>query len=94
MNIAGKTRIFKNDRGYYSIGISNKKQDGTYENMYIATQLPKGTELENKTDIEITKGFLSFYKNQNGLAIPKIVIQEIATNEFVGSKDGLDSLPF
>lgn len=97
MNISGKTRIFKNDKGYYNTSISNKKQDGTYENMYITVQLPKNTELENRTEIEITKGFLTFYKNQNGLAIPKIVIQEFeqegntnnTTNEFIGNNGDL-----
>ena len=49
--------------------------------MYVTIQLPKGTELENKTKINVTKGFISFYKNKNGLAIPKFVIQEFKTEQ-------------
>jgi len=75
MEVAGRTMIFKNDKGY-STTISNKKQDGSYDKMYIAVQLPKGVELENKTKIEITKGFLSFYQNKDGLAKIKVVVQE------------------
>lgn len=76
MNITGKTICYKNEYGY-STAISNKKQDGTYERMYVSLQLPKGVEVENKTYIEITKGFLAFYKDKNGLPKLKIVAMEI-----------------
>lgn len=75
MEIAGRTMIFKNDKGY-STTISNKKQDGSYDKMYITVQLPKGVELENKTMILILDGFLSFYKTKDGLAKIKIVVQK------------------
>ena len=75
MNILGKTMIFRSEYGY-STAISNKNQDGEYENMYLSVQLPKGVELENKTMIEITKGFLTFYKNKEGLPKLKIVVME------------------
>ena len=80
MNINGSTMIFKNEYGY-STSISNKNKEGQYESMYITIQLPKGTELENKTKINITKGFISFYKNRNGIAMPKFVIQEFETEQ-------------
>lgn len=80
MNIKGKTIVFKNEFGY-STAISNKKQDGTYERMYVSLQLPKEIEVENKTYIEITKGFLSFYKDKNGMSKIKIVAMEIKQNE-------------
>ena len=76
MNITGKTICYKNEFGY-STAISNKKQDGTYERMYVSLQLPKGVEVENKTYIEITKGFLAFYKDKNGMSKIKIVAMEI-----------------
>lgn len=79
MNITGKTTIFKNEKGQYSTSISNKKEDGSYDNMYITVNMPKGVELENKTKIEITKGFLSFYKTKEGLPKLKVVIQEFKT---------------
>lgn len=75
MNITGKIIIFKSEYGY-STAISKKNQDGEYENMYLSVQLPRGVELENKTIINITKAFLSFYKNKDGLAKPKIVVME------------------
>ena len=80
LNINGKTIIYKNTYGY-STAISNKKQDGTYERMYVSLQLPKGVEVENKTYIEITKGFLAYYKDKNGLPKIKIVALEIKQDE-------------
>lgn len=75
MNILGKTRIFKNEyngKGFYSTSVSNKNQDGTYEKLYISVQFKKGMEVEG--DIDIKDGFLSMYKDRNGLAKPKIVV--------------------
>ena len=80
LNINGKVIIYKNDYGY-STAISNKKQDGTYTNMYVSVQLPKNIELENKTVIEITNGFLSFFKTKDGLSKIKIVVMEFTTDE-------------
>lgn len=80
MNITGKTKIFKGKYGY-SCSISNKKQDGSYENMFMQIQLPKGIEPEDKSTIEITRGFISFYENKDGNKIPKIVAMEIKQDE-------------
>lgn len=97
MDITGRTKIFRGRYGY-SCSISNKKQDGTYYNMFMQIQLPKGIEPEDKSIIEITKGFISFYENKDGNKIPKIVALEIKQDEpkqevqedFYSS----DSLPF
>lgn len=89
MNITGKTMIFKNTYGY-STAISRKDKDGKYEKMYISVQLPKDIELENQTMINITKGFLSFYKTKIGLAQPKIVVMDF---DFDKSNDE-NELPF
>ena len=43
MQISGKTKIFKGKYGY-SCSISNKNQDGSYSNMFMQLQLPKGIE--------------------------------------------------
>lgn len=80
MNITGKTMVFKNDYGY-SCTISKKNQDGNYDRMYLQIQLPKDVELENKTMIEITNGFLSFFKTKDGLSKIKIVVMEFTTDE-------------
>lgn len=79
MQVIGKTMIFIKEyegKNIYSTNISNKDINGKYTNMYINVQLPKGVEVENKTYIEITKGFLSFYKDKNGLPKVKIVVME------------------
>ena len=95
MDISGRTMIFKNDYGY-SIAISNKNQEGKYDKMYITAQIPKNMELENKTLIEVTKGFLSFYKTKNGLPKIKVVIQEYNLEKKDEEIDGVygDDLPF
>ena len=79
MNIQGTVRIYKGEyegRPTYSTTISKKDQYGNYENMYISVQLPKDTVLENNSRINVTKGFLSFYKTKQGLSKLKAVIQE------------------
>lgn len=79
MNVIGKTRVFKNEFNgnvLYSTTISNKNMDGEYENMYINIQFPKLTAIENNTEIDIKNGFLSFYKDRNGLTHIKLVVME------------------
>ena len=98
MKITGNVTVFKNDKGFYSIGVSNKNMDGTYENAYITAQFKKGVELENKAKIDIKNAFLSFYKNQEGKPIYKIVVTEFeqegdAKEPEVGYADNND-LPF
>jgi len=53
-------RIFKNDKGKYSIGISKKVGD-KYETRYYPVEFMKGVELENKTDIILKNAILSWY---------------------------------
>lgn len=63
MNISNDyaVMVFKNDNKY-SICVSNKKSDGTYEKAYFPIQFNKGIELEDRTKIYIKKAWLSFYK--------------------------------
>lgn len=63
MNIEQKypVMIFRKDNKY-TVGISNKKQDGSYENAYFPIQFNRGVELEDKTKIYIKNAWLSFYK--------------------------------
>lgn len=89
MNItSNNTMIFvKEDNGkvHYRAGLSSKNKDGEYESGYIDVKMPKGTELENKTKININKGFLSFYnytdKDGKQHTIWYIVVQEFTTQE-------------
>lgn len=60
----GKTMVFRRDyegRAYYSTSIGRKLQDGTYENAYINIQFKRDVELENKTQIDVGNGWLTFY---------------------------------
>ena len=95
MNIEGKTLVFKNDYGY-STAISKKNADGTYDKMYISLQLPKETELNNATFIDVEDGFLSFYKDKNGIAKPKIVVKKYKESEIIQKPDYMQmpELPF
>lgn len=103
MKVTGETMIFKNQNGSYSTTVSNKKEDGTYENMYITVNFRKGVEVENKTKINITDSFISFYKDRNGLSKLKIVVMSFETaeqnseftptNEFAPIQDD-EPLPF
>ena len=94
MKLTGKTMIFKNDYGY-SATISNKQEDGSYDRMYISVSLPKGQDVESKTLIDVTDGFLTFYKTKEGLAKPKLVIMSYTANEFIPQEQIEESdLPF
>ena len=98
IRITGETTVFKNEKGFYSTGISNKLMDGTYDNAYINVQFKKGIELENKTKINITNGFLTFWKGQDGKPVLKIVVLEFvqpgdAAEDTTSALDSSD-LPF
>ena len=97
MNITGLCRIFKkelNGKELYSTSISSKNQNGDWDKMYLSVQLPKNVILENGTDINITKGFLSFYKTNEGLPKIKLVIQEFQTKEEIEEREAIASEEF
>jgi hypothetical protein len=74
--------VFRRDNEYgtnYSIGVSKKKQDGSYDNAYIPVQFKRDVSLENQTNIYIKKAWLSFYKNKEGKAVFYIFISEFNT---------------
>lgn len=58
-----KTIYRKDGENYttYSMGISHKKQDGSWENGYITCRFPKDTNIQNKTKIIIKNAWLDFY---------------------------------
>lgn len=84
MNItSNNTMIFKkeeNGKVHYRAGLSSKNVKGEYESGYIDVRMPKDTQIENKTKINITKGFLSFYnytgKDDKQHTIWYVVVQE------------------
>lgn len=50
-----------NGKVLYSIGLSHKKQDGTWENGYMSCRFPKDANIENKTKILLHNAWLDFY---------------------------------
>ena len=101
MKITGNAMIFAKDfetGRVYSTAISKKNQDGTYEKMYLNVGCNKDVTLENMTKIQILDGYLTFYKNKNGVQVPKIrimgfdVISQKENFEEQISSD--DDLPF
>lgn len=87
MNItSNNTMIFRkedNGKTHYRAGLSTKKQDNSYDKAYIDVRMPRGVELADRTKINITKGFLSFYYTTNQedkkIAHWYIMIQEFTT---------------
>jgi hypothetical protein len=79
MNILGKCKLYAkefNGKITYSTSINRKEQDGTYKNMYIQVQMPKDITIENNIEINITKGFITFYEDKNNLSHIKFVVME------------------
>lgn len=65
MNITNEheVMIFRYDGEYgatYSIGLSKKKQDGSYENGFMPVRFKKDVEIKNKTKLFIKSAWLSF----------------------------------
>lgn len=61
--------VFRRDNDYgtfYTIGMSKKLQDGSYENGYIDVRFKKDIELQNQTRININESWLTFYTKENG----------------------------
>ena len=67
------------DRTVYTMGMSKKKPDGTYENAYIPVQFKKGVEVPNQTNIYIKNAWLTFFKTREGKPIFYIFISEFNT---------------
>ena len=65
----------KDGKEFYSIGLSKKKQDGTYENGFMSCRFKKDVNLENKTRILIKGGWLDFYVKDR-ITYPFIFVNE------------------
>ncbi len=76
--------IFRNERDdkvSYSIGLSKKKEDGTYERGFIPVRFRKGTDLKDRTRLKIKEAWLDFYK------IDKRTMPYIFINKFELASD-------
>ena len=102
--ITGETfvNVFENEYGKrYSISLSKKNTDGTWENGYINAQFKKGVNITESTKINIKNAWLSFYKTKDNKYVPYVFVndfEEIQTG--MPKSDGFmqveedSSLPF
>lgn len=74
--------VFKNENGRYSIGLSDKKQEGNYVNWYKPCSFKKEVELENRTNIYIKKAWLKC-NEVNGKKYEYVFISEFKLVEDV-----------
>lgn len=98
MNITGKTTLFRKDfdgKPVYSRSISSKDIDGNWISVFENVQMPKGTDLPNKTKIEVTNGFEAVYEKRDGTKDRKIVVMEYKADLPTGFAQVDDSeIPF
>ena len=82
----------RNDKVSYSMGISHKLQDGTWEKGFIPVRFPKNTELKNQTRITIKEAWIDFFKIDKK-TIPYIFINKFSlANDFEAIKQVQDSM--
>lgn len=65
-----------NVKKFYSLGMSKKKQDGTYENGYMLCAFKNGVDVDNQAKIKIKSAWLSFFKTKEGRTNPYVFINE------------------
>lgn len=88
--------IFKNEKdgkAFYSVGLSNKDQNGNYTNGYMKVQFKKDVDVEDRTKIIIKDGFVGFYKTKNGDTVNYLFITdfEIANKEIKVEKNDVET---
>ncbi len=105
MNISGEARILKDDRGVYKttlVSTDSNKETGEEEKIFMKINVgfKKGVEVKNKTKINITNGFITFFRIDTGEVdedgnlkrpiykyFPKLVIMDFEVLE-----DGVDEV--
>lgn len=51
----------RDDKEFYSIGLSKKNQNGGYDNGFVSCRFKKDVKLENQTKIMIKEAWVDFY---------------------------------
>lgn len=72
--------VFRKDfegNARYTLGLSKKQQDGTYEKGYITVRFKQDVELSNQTKIFIKSAWLTFSKHE-GKTYPYIFINDFS----------------
>ena len=108
VNATGETVIFRNEydgKSFYNTSLSKKNVNDEWENGSIGVQFKKDVEMHNKTKINITNGWLTFYKtkDEKPKTIPYLFILEFDIVDATGTvsqvPDGFvevleDDIPF
>jgi len=95
INTQNPYTIFRNEvdgKKYFKIGLSKKKQDGTYERGYVPIQFKKDVDIPNQTKIYLRNAWWTFYNTEvsiNG-AEHKKTIPYIFCNDFVTLEDRIE----
>lgn len=80
----------KDGKEFYSLGLSKKKQDGSYENGFISCRFKKDTQLENKTKILIKEAWIDFYVKDR-ITYPYIFINKFEVQEEKKPEDTIET---
>ena len=102
MNISGEARILKDDRGIYKttlVSTDTNKETGEEEKIFMKINVgfKKGVEVKNKTKINITNGFLTFFRipteetREDGTTINKDFLK-IVIMDFEILEEGVDEV--
>lgn len=101
-SFTGQTMIFANEyngRTLYNVSIGRKDKGGEWENASILVNFPKGTELANRTTVDMKNAWLSFYFNKEKIPQWYIVCTEFEVLDAPEAVEGFtamtdDEIPF
>lgn len=95
MQISGETIIFRNEhegrtgKWYsYAIGVSKKRDDGSYAREYLDVMFRKGVVVENKARINIKDSFLTVreYTNKDGETKSRLMLMVLDFENATGAE--------
>lgn len=97
MNVTGKTMIFRNEYGertIYKRGISwkeykNGQQTNKWQAVYEVVKLPKGTDIPDRTIIDVKEAFESGYQNKDGKLVRQLIVMDF---DLVEAKDDFQEI--
>lgn len=82
MDVTGRTKIYRRDfdgRPSYSRAISSQEykdgQKGDWITVFESVQFPKGTDLADRTIVEVTNGFEATYRSKEGNKRKLVVLE-------------------
>lgn len=107
VKIFRKDNVSSNGTPYtnYSMGVSSKNTDGSWNNKYYPVRFKKGVEVNHKATIKIKNGFFTINEYNDKVTFPIMITDFDVINEgevpnnnsqgFINVPDGIDSeMPF